>query len=72
VYVTHDQEEALALSDRIAVMREGRIEQIGDGKELYESPASEFVSDFLGENNVLSGVISAVADSGASRPPIPE
>src|SRR5262249_27332993 len=48
VYVTHDQEEALALSDRIAVMREGRIEQIGDGKELYESPASEFVADFLG------------------------
>jgi ABC-type Fe3+/spermidine/putrescine transport system ATPase subunit len=66
VYVTHDQEEALALSDRIAVMREGRIEQIGNGKELYESPASEFVAGFLGENNVLSGVVTATTQKGST------
>ena len=49
IFVTHDQEEALALSDRIAVFRDGRIEQIGTGRELYESPASIFIATFLGE-----------------------
>jgi spermidine/putrescine transport system ATP-binding protein len=53
LYVTHDQEEALALSDRIAVMDGGRVLQYGTGRELYDHPASEFVANFLGESNVL-------------------
>jgi spermidine/putrescine ABC transporter ATP-binding subunit len=55
IYVTHDQEEALTMSDRIAVMRDGRIEQIGTPRELYERPASEFVASFIGESNFLTG-----------------
>jgi spermidine/putrescine ABC transporter ATP-binding subunit len=57
VYVTHDQEEALTMSDRIAVMHHGRIEQVGTPAELYEAPASRFVADFLGESNFLDGVV---------------
>ena len=53
VYVTHDQEEALAMSDRIAVMNEGEVEQIGSPREIYEHPASDFVADFVGTINVL-------------------
>ena len=53
VYVTHDQEEALALSDRIAVMREGLIEQIGTPEEIYRRPRSRFVAEFIGESNFL-------------------
>jgi spermidine/putrescine transport system ATP-binding protein len=53
VYVTHDQEEALAMSDRIAVMNGGRVEQIGDPREIYERPASAFVADFIGSLNAL-------------------
>jgi len=55
IYVTHDQEEALTMSDRIAVMRDGRIEQIGTPRELYERPVSEFVASFIGESNFLMG-----------------
>lgn len=55
VYVTHDQEEALAMSDRIAIYNEGRIEQIGTGQELYERPASLFVASFMGESNIFTG-----------------
>jgi len=55
IYVTHDQEEALTMSDRIAVMRDGRIEQVGTPRELYERPASEFVANFIGESNLLTG-----------------
>ncbi|HEX9967705.1 MAG TPA: ABC transporter ATP-binding protein [Solirubrobacterales bacterium] len=55
VYVTHDQSEALALSDRIAVFRQGRIEQIGTPEELYERPANRFVAEFMGESNILAG-----------------
>ncbi|WP_380280602.1 ABC transporter ATP-binding protein [Kitasatospora purpeofusca] len=55
VFVTHDQEEALALSDRIAVFNEGRIEQVGTPEELYERPATLFVARFLGESNVFTG-----------------
>ena len=51
VYVTHDQEEALALSDRIAVMRDGRVEQIGTPEEIYRRPRSRFVAEFIGESN---------------------
>jgi putative spermidine/putrescine transport system ATP-binding protein len=65
VYVTHDQEEALTMSDRVAVMRGGRIEQVGSPAELYDRPASRFVADFLGESNFLDAV--AVAAEGDRR-----
>jgi spermidine/putrescine transport system ATP-binding protein len=55
VYVTHDQEEALTMSDRLAVMNAGRIEQLGSPRDLYERPATRFVADFLGTSNILSG-----------------
>lgn len=55
IFVTHDQEEALTMSDRIAVMREGQIEQIGSGEEVYETPATAFVARFLGSSNLLEG-----------------
>ena len=63
VYVTHDQEEALTMSDRIAVMRGGEIEQIADPQTLYRRPASTFVAAFLGENNFIPGVLRAAASS---------
>jgi ABC-type Fe3+/spermidine/putrescine transport system ATPase subunit len=53
VYVTHDQEEALAMSDRVAVMNEGRIEQLGRPREIYDAPATRFVADFIGETNFI-------------------
>jgi ABC-type Fe3+/spermidine/putrescine transport system ATPase subunit len=55
VYVTHDQEEALAISDRVVVMREGKIEQIGSPHDLYTRPATRFVADFIGSANFLPG-----------------
>jgi iron(III) transport system ATP-binding protein len=57
VYVTHDQTEALAMSSRIAVIRAGRIEQIGRPREIYESPKSRFVADFIGTSNFIEGVV---------------
>jgi len=59
VYVTHDQEEALTMSDRLAVMKDGEIEQIGTPKETYEEPASAYVADFLGVANLLPARVSA-------------
>ncbi|HKT45388.1 MAG TPA: ABC transporter ATP-binding protein [Gaiellaceae bacterium] len=56
VYVTHDQEEALAMSDRIAVMNDGKVEQLGTPREIYERPASAFVADFVGTVNVIGDV----------------
>jgi iron(III) transport system ATP-binding protein len=56
VYVTHDQEEALSLSDRVAVMHDGRVMQVAPPKELYERPTSRFVADFVGTNNFIAGV----------------
>ncbi len=53
VYVTHDQEEALAMSDRVAVLNAGRIEQIGSPREIYDSPLTSFVADFIGETNFI-------------------
>jgi putative spermidine/putrescine transport system ATP-binding protein len=53
VYVTHDQEEALTMSDRLAVFNDGRIEQVGGPAEVYEHPASEFIAGFVGVSNVL-------------------
>jgi len=55
IYVTHDQEEALTLSDRIAVMNFGKIQQIGEPRALYEKPANHFVADFIGINNLIPG-----------------
>src|SRR5215470_20135563 len=55
VFVTHDQEEALTMSDRVAVMNSGRVEQAGSPREVYEEPQTEFVADFLGVSNLLSG-----------------
>ena len=59
VYVTHDQEEALSMADRIAVMNEGRIVQIGTPREVYRRPANRFVADFLGEANFLESTVAA-------------
>ncbi len=60
VYVTHDQEEALAVSDRIAVMRAGRVEQVGPPEAIYRTPGTAFVAEFMGSTNMLPGRIEAV------------
>lgn len=60
IYVTHDQDEALTLSDRLAVMRNGRFEQIGTPAEIYEQPGTRFVAEFIGESNVFDGRIIAL------------
>jgi spermidine/putrescine transport system ATP-binding protein len=57
LYVTHDQEEALTLSDTIVVMREGKIQQIGTPDQIYNEPANPFVADFIGESNILNGIM---------------
>jgi spermidine/putrescine ABC transporter ATP-binding subunit len=64
VYVTHDQDEALRISDRIAVMRHGVIEQVGPPPEMYDDPATLFVADFLGESNFVRGVAGPPAADG--------
>ena len=66
VYVTHDQEEALTMSDRIAVMHRGRIEQVGAPEDLYDRPATSFVADFIGTTNLLSGTIEGLDDAAAT------
>jgi spermidine/putrescine transport system ATP-binding protein len=58
IHVTHDQEEALSMSDRIAVMNEGEVEQTGEVTELYEHPDTRFVADFLGETNLFDGAVT--------------
>jgi len=58
IYVTHDQEEALSMSDRVAVMRDGGIEQLGAPSELYENPATRYVADFIGESNFIDGIVT--------------
>jgi spermidine/putrescine transport system ATP-binding protein len=68
LYVTHDQEEALAMSDRIAVMEEGEVKQCGSPEEIYEQPAGPFVAGFIGVSNLLPGV----ADNGGVRLPTGE
>lgn len=60
VYITHDQEEALTMSDRIAIMHQGQIEQIGKPDEIYKNPANLFVSDFIGESNVITGCVETM------------
>jgi iron(III) transport system ATP-binding protein len=65
VYVTHDQEEALSMSDRVAVMRDGRVQQVATPKTLYERPANRFVADFVGTNNFIPGVCKERGDAHA-------
>ncbi len=57
IYITHDQGEALTMSDRIAVMSDGVIQQVGDGKAIYDEPATAFVASFVGENNPFAGTV---------------
>jgi len=64
VYVTHDQEEALTMSDRIAVMNRGRIEQIADPEEVYERPSTSFVAGFIGVSNLMPGVVKKTGAHG--------
>jgi spermidine/putrescine transport system ATP-binding protein len=66
VFVTHDQEEALTMSDRIAVMSDGRVEQIGTPEEIYHQPASEFVAGFIGMANLLPATVTGVSPGRAS------
>jgi spermidine/putrescine transport system ATP-binding protein len=65
VYVTHDQEEALTMSDRLVVMNAGRIEQLGSPRELYEHPATRFVANFIGTSNILTGRLERRGDAWA-------
>lgn len=65
VYVTHDQDEALAVSDRIIVMKEGEIAQSGSPRELYEAPASSFIADFMGEANVIGCEVLSIEGADA-------
>jgi len=65
VYVTHDQEEALTMSDRLVVMNAGRIEQLGSPRELYEHPATRFVANFIGTSNILTGRLERKGDGWA-------
>jgi len=69
VYVTHDQEEAMAMSDRIIVMREGHIEQVGVPLDIYNQPRSRFVADFIGAANIIAG---RLADASAAAGPVLE
>lgn len=60
IYVTHDQEEALTMSDRIAIMNKGRLEQLGTPRDIYESPNTRYVADFIGETNFIEGQVTAL------------
>ncbi|MFA6045398.1 MAG: ABC transporter ATP-binding protein [Phycisphaerales bacterium] len=66
IYVTHDQKEAMSMADRVAVLESGQIAQIGTPRQLYRSPTTRFVAEFLGETNVLQGSIQSIADSGVT------
>ncbi|MFW6003852.1 MAG: ABC transporter ATP-binding protein [Halanaeroarchaeum sp.] len=77
VYVTHDQEEALTMSDEIAVMNDGHLEQLGTATEIYEEPESEFVADFIGETNLVRGTYAVdgetpVVESAGHTYTVPE
>ena len=62
IFITHDQQEALSISDRIAIMNEGKVLQVGTPAEVYEAPADAFVADFIGENNFFEGEVIEVKD----------
>jgi spermidine/putrescine transport system ATP-binding protein len=64
VYVTHDQEEALTMSDRIAVMNAGVMEQLGAPEQIYNHPATRFVADFIGESNIMEAYVDSITESG--------
>lgn len=64
IYITHDQGEALTMSDSVAVMKAGIIDQISDGKSIYDDPATPFVASFVGENNVFRGQVKEISDAG--------
>jgi spermidine/putrescine transport system ATP-binding protein len=64
VYVTHDQEEALTMSDRIAVMNQGRVEQIGDPEDVYDRPSTTFVAGFIGVSNLMPGTVRRSGENG--------
>lgn len=66
IYVTHDQSEALTMSDRIAVMNQGRIEQIGSPEEIYDNPVNYFVADFIGESNFVKGAVEKIGPARCS------
>ena len=66
LYVTHDQEEALSMSDRVLVMRDGLVEQVGTPRELYERPKTLFVARFLGDSNLLRGVVQSLGPDGTA------
>ena len=57
IYVTHDQEEALTMSDKIVIMKSGEIQQVGTPQEIYNEPVNKYVANFIGESNVISGVM---------------
>ena len=65
IFVTHDQEEALTMSDRIAVMSSGKILQVGTPWDIYDQPAERFVADFIGETNFLTAAVDGIADGRA-------
>jgi iron(III) transport system ATP-binding protein len=67
VYVTHDQEEALTLSDRIVVFNQGRVFQVGTPRDLYQRPENRFVADFIGVNNLVDGTVRAIEGSGSAE-----
>jgi spermidine/putrescine transport system ATP-binding protein len=62
IYVTHDQEEALTMSDRIGVMNKGKLLQVGNSSDIYDNPNCRFVADFIGETNFINGKIKSQAD----------
>ena len=67
IYVTHDQEEAITMADRIAVMNDGKMLQVGTPKAIYEHPKTHFVADFIGETNFISGTLVEKGDDGYGR-----
>ena len=66
IYITHDQGEALAMSDRVGVMSQGKLQQVANPRDIYNNPANGFVASFVGENNILTGVVKSVSDQTAS------
>src|SRR5690349_18918189 len=66
IYITHDQGEALAMSDRVGVMSQGRLQQVADPREIYNNPVNGFVASFVGEMNILKGEVGQIADGFAS------
>ena len=72
IYVTHDQEEALTLSDRIAVLDHGKLQQLGSPRDLYQRPENPFVADFIGINNLIAGEVKEIQEDegldGRARP----